>query len=278
MPTPHAESIADVAKLLGVDPRQTLKLVFFVGNYGKDKPVKLIIAGVRGDLEVNQTQVTNLTKANTIRPAVAEEIQAVGCVPGYASPVGIKRENVLVIVDDLIPEATNLVAGANEAGFHVRNVNCGRDFTPDIVGHIALAQDGVPCQNCKSALKLARGVEVGNIFQLGTRYSTPMNCFYNDEGGQRKPIVMGSYGIGVGRLLACVAEEHRDKDGLALPMSVAPYQVTLVSLGQRSRRSRRPRSCTPSFSKPASRCCTTTGRAAPARNSPRPTFAECRCD
>jgi prolyl-tRNA synthetase len=233
VPTPKAESIADVAKLLGVDPRQTLKLVFFVSNYGKDKPAKLIIAAVRGDMEVNQTQVTNLAKANATRPAQAEEIQAVGCVPGYASPVGIKRENVLVIVDDLIPESANLVAGANEAGFHVRNVNCSRDFTPDIVGHIALAQDGVPCQNCKHPLKLARGVEVGNIFQLGTRYSTPMGCFYNDEAGQRKPIVMGSYGIGVGRLLACVAEEHRDDFGLALPVSVAPYAVSLVSLGRK---------------------------------------------
>jgi len=231
--TPNAETIADIAKLLGVDPKQTLKCVFFMGNYGKDQPGKLIIAAVRGDMEVNQTQVTNLAKANSTRPPHPEEITAAGLIAGYASPIGIKRDKVMVIVDDLVPNATNLVAGANEKEFHVKNSNCGRDYTPDVIGHIALATESAPCQKCQAPLRLARGVEVGNIFQLGTRYSVPMNALFNDEAGQRKPIIMGSYGIGVGRLLACVAEEHRDKDGLALPVSIAPYHVALVALARK---------------------------------------------
>jgi prolyl-tRNA synthetase len=102
-----------------------------------------------------------------------------------------------------------------------------------VVGHIALARQGVRCARCGATLNLVRGVEVGNIFQLGTRYSVPLEAFFSDEDGTRKPIVMGSYGIGVGRLLACVAEEHRDESGLALPISVAPYQVQLVSLARK---------------------------------------------
>jgi prolyl-tRNA synthetase len=231
--TPGKQTIEDLAAFLGVDPRQTLKVVFFVANYGSDKPAKLVVAAVRGDMEVNQTQVTNLARANTTRPARPEEVAAAGLVPGYGSPVGLAPGKAVVVVDDLVAGATNLVAGANEADHHLRNVCPDRDFKPDVVGHIALAREGAPCANCGKPLNLARGVEVGNIFQLGTRYTVPLDALFNDEDGQRKPIVMGSYGIGVGRLLACVAEEHRDEYGLALPVSVAPYQVNLVSLARK---------------------------------------------
>src|SRR5262249_17425584 len=135
--------------------------------------------------------------------------------------------------DDLVATATNLVAGANEIDYHLRNVCPDRDFKPDLVGHIALAREGVRCVQCGTPMRLARGVEVGNIFQLGTRYSVPPYAFFNGEEGQRKPIIMGSFGIGVGRMLACVAEEHRDENGLALPISVAPYHVNLVSLARK---------------------------------------------
>jgi prolyl-tRNA synthetase len=230
--TPGKQSISDLAAFLGVDPRQTLKMVFFVASYGPDKPTRLVAAAVRGDMEVNQTAVTNLTRANAARPAHPEEIQAAGLVPGYASPVGLKADKALVVIDDVIDKAANLVAGANEVDHHLRNVCPRRDFPVDLVGHIALAREGVPCARCGAPLKLARGVEVGNIFQLGTRYSVPLEALFNDEDGQRKPIVMGSYGIGVDRMLACVAEEHRDDYGLALPISVAPYEVNLVSLAR----------------------------------------------
>jgi prolyl-tRNA synthetase len=231
--TPGQETIADLAKFLGIDQRQTAKVVFFIGTYGAKQPDKLILGVVRGDMESNLTALKNLAGANGLRPAHPEEIQKVGAVPGYGSPIGIRRENVVVLVDDLVASSTNLVGGANEPDYHLRNTCCGRDYQPDVVGHIALAYEGARCASCGSALKLARGVEVGNIFQLGTRYSVPMNAFYTDAAGQRHPVVMGSYGIGVGRTLACVAEEHRDDNGLALPISVAPYQVNLVALAKK---------------------------------------------
>ena len=231
--TPGQRSIDDLASFLGISPCQTLKVVFFVASYGADKPAKLVACAVRGDMEVNQTAITNLMRANATRPAHPEELEQNGLVPGFASPVGIAPKVVTVILDDLIETATNLLAGANETDYHLRNVCPGRDFQPDLVGHIALASEGIRCTRCGTPMRLSRGVEVGNIFQLGTRYSVPLNAFFTDEEGHRKPIIMGSYGIGVGRMLACVAEAHRDEHGLALPISVAPYQVQLVSLARK---------------------------------------------
>ena len=231
--TPGQQSIADLASFLKIDPRQTLKMVFFVASYGADKPPKLVASAVRGDMEVNQTAVTNLIGANATRTASPEEIQEAGLVPGYASPIGLAAGSVTVVFDDAVEAATNLVAGANEVDYHVRNVSPGRDIQHDFVGHIALAGEGARCTECGAAMHLTRGVEVGNIFQLGVRYSEPLDAFYNDEHGNRKPIIMGSYGIGVGRMLACIAEEHRDEQGLALPISIAPYQVNLLSLARK---------------------------------------------
>jgi len=183
---------------------------------------------VRGDMEVNETKLSNAVKAKELRPASEEEIRAVGAEPGYASPVGLK--DTLVVVDDLIPLSPNLVAGANEEGYHLRNVNFGRDYSADIVTDITLAQEGNLCIICGGSLREVRGVEAGNIFKLGTRYSDAMGCTFLDKDGLEKPIIMGSYGIGSGRCLACVAEEHNDELGLIWPISVAPYQAHLVML------------------------------------------------
>jgi prolyl-tRNA synthetase len=133
-------------------------------------------------------------------------------------------------VDDAITVSPNLVAGANAEGFHVLNVNYGRDFEANIIADIAMARDGDMCPECGAALESSRGVEVGNIFQLGTRYSEAMHCLFQDADGNVKAVIMGSYGIGLGRLLACVAEEHHDDMGLCLPISVAPYHVHLIAL------------------------------------------------
>jgi len=122
------------------------------------------------------------------------------------------------------------VAGANEAGYHLRNVNYGRDYQAGIVADIAAAQDGDACPQCGSAMRAVRGVEVGNIFKLGTRYTDAMGATFLDSDGQEKPVIMGSYGIGSGRLLACIAEEYNDEHGLMWPITVAPYEVHLVSL------------------------------------------------
>ncbi|HQR08650.1 MAG TPA: proline--tRNA ligase [Gemmatales bacterium] len=233
--TPNCPTIDDLAKFLKVEAKQTMKMVFFMGTFQEDdrKVEKLVAAAVRGDMEVNQTQVTNKAKALATRPAHPEEIVAAGMVPGYASPIGIAKGKAVVVLDDLLEKSSNLVSGANEAGYHYKNVNVGRDFAHDVVGNIALAQDGYLSVDNNKPLKLVRGVEVGNIFQLGVRYSVPLNCNFADETGKLQPVVMGSYGIGVGRLLACVAEEHRDQFGLTLPISVAPFEVNLVMLSKK---------------------------------------------
>ncbi len=120
----------------------------------------------------------------------------------------------------------------NEAGYHFLNVNYGRDYTASLVTDLAAAQEGSPCPQCGEGLHLVRGVEVGNIFQLGARYSESMGAYFLDKEGQSKPVIMGSYGIGSGRLLACIAEQYHDEQGLMWPLSVAPYQVHLVLLGK----------------------------------------------
>ncbi len=224
--TPETKTIADLAALLGVPESRTAKAVFMVAQTGAGE--RFVFAVVRGDMEVNETKLANAIGARELRPAHEEEIRAVGAVPGYASPLGVR--GALVVVDELIPQAPNLVAGANEEGYHLRHVNYGRDFTADLVADITAARAGDACPACGAPLRESRGVEVGNIFKLGTRYSAAIGATFLDRDGQEKPVIMGSYGIGVGRLLACVAEEHHDDKGLCWPVSIAPYHVHLVAL------------------------------------------------
>jgi prolyl-tRNA synthetase len=143
---------------------------------------------------------------------------------------GAQSSAYLIVLDDSIPSSPNLVAGANQSDYHLLNTNYPRDYSADIVTDIAAAEEGHACPECGKPLRAARGVEVGNIFKLGTRYSDSLGCTFLDKDGQTKPVIMGSYGIGVGRLLACVAEEHHDDHGLIWPVTVAPYQVHLVLL------------------------------------------------
>lgn len=228
--TPEMTTIEGLANFLNISKAKTAKAVFMVATIpeGESSVDRFVFAVVRGDMELNETKLSNAIRARELRPATEEEIRAVGAVPGYASPVGLK--NTLVVVDDIIPKSPNLVSGANEAGYHLLNVNYGRDYQADIITDIVSADDGYACPKCGSALRTIRGVEVGNIFQLGTRYSDAMGCTFLDKDGQEKPVLMGSYGIGSGRLLACIAEEHNDENGLIWPISVAPYHVHLVSI------------------------------------------------
>lgn len=230
--TPEAKTIEELCDFLKIEARQTAKAVFMVGSFINDKngeeEDKLIVAIVRGDMDVEESKLSNAIRANALRPAHEEEITACGMVPGFASPIGAKG-NFITVVDDSVANSNNLVAGANEAGYHLKNTNFKRDYD-GIVKDIASARDGFKCPTCGASLTVSKGVEVGNIFQLGTRYSEAMNCTYQDENGKQKPVIMGSYGIGIGRLLACLAEEYNDDSGLLLPISVAPYQVHLISL------------------------------------------------
>jgi prolyl-tRNA synthetase len=223
--TPGTTTIASLAEFLGIGPERTAKAAFFVAGDGR-----LITAIVRGDYEVNETKLVNATKATGgLRPATLEEIKAAGMEPGYGSPIG--AHDTVVVVDDLVARSPNLVAGANREGYHYRNVNVGRDFTPDVVTDITNAQEGDPCPQCGMAVILRNGIEVGNIFKLGTKYADAAGATYLGEDGREHPIVMGSYGIGVGRNVACIVEAHHDGKGIIWPVEVAPYAAHLVAIG-----------------------------------------------
>src|SRR5215207_2116441 len=223
--TPGAGTIEMLAHYLEIPKSRTAKAVFVVATVEGSE--RFVLAVVRGDMELNETKLANAVGASGLRPALPEEIKAVGAEPGYGSPLGV--EAAILAVDDAIPASPNLVAGANEEGFHFLNVNYGRDFEADTLNDIASAVDGSPCPECGVAMRAVRGVEVGNIFKLGTRYSDAFGASFLDRDGRRKPVVMGSYGIGLGRLLACIAEEHHDENGLVWPISVAPYHVHIVA-------------------------------------------------
>ncbi|MGH2363183.1 MAG: proline--tRNA ligase [Chloroflexota bacterium] len=227
--TPGASTIQELAEQLNVPPAKTAKVVFMMANQGDAE--QLVLAVIRGDLEVNETKLAHVAGARDLRPATEAEIRALGAVPGYASPIGLPdANNALVVLDDSVTSSPNLAAGANEEGWHYRDSNVPRDYTSEHVADIANARAGDACPTCGAPLRLERGVEVGNIFKLGTRYSKPAGANFLDASGSEQPVVMGSYGIGVGRALACIAEQHHDDHGLCWPVAVAPYQVHLVRL------------------------------------------------
>lgn len=221
--TPGCYTIAAVADFLGVPKWKTAKAVFYRAGG------KLVFVVIRGDLEVNEAKLARAVGAAELEPASEDEIEAVGAVPGYASPVGLLDENLMVVVDDSIPKVRNLVAGANKDGFHLQNVNFPRDFRAEVVADVARARDGDPCPRCGGTLQVRRGIELGHIFKLGTKYSEALGATFLDRGGKRRPFVMGCYGIGTGRLLAAVIEQHHDEQGIIWPVSIAPFQV-LVSV------------------------------------------------
>lgn len=225
--TPGAATIEELTRFLAIPASRTAKVVLMQATFADDRHEPIVVV-IRGDLQVSETKLAAALGAREFRPATADEIAAVGAVPGYASPIGLS--GVTIVADPSIVDSPNLVAGANREGYHLRNVNYGRDFTATVVADIASAEAGYPCPSCGAPMDAHRGVELGNTFKLGTRYSEAMNCRYLDHDGTRKPVVMGSYGIGIGRLLACVAEEHHDDAGLRWPAAVAPFDVHIVAL------------------------------------------------
>jgi prolyl-tRNA synthetase len=235
--TPGCKTIEDLAMFLSIPTNKTAKAVFMIATIveGKERMERFVFVIVRGDMDVNETKLATVLHAIALRPAVDVEIRAIGAAPGYASPVGL--QDVMVVVDDIIPHSANLVSGANIEGYHFRNVNYGRDYLAQIVADISMAKDGDACIECGHPLHSIRGVEVGNIFKLGTWISEAMGCNYLDHEGKSHPIVMGSYGIGSGRLLACIAEEHHDEYGLMWPISVSPFQIHLVVLPWKAKES-----------------------------------------
>jgi prolyl-tRNA synthetase len=223
--TPGATTIDALATFLGVPTSRTAKAAFFATGDGR-----FVVAIVRGDFDVNETKLVNAIKATGgLRPAQLEEIKERGMEAGYGSPIGAR--DAVVVVDALASRSPNLVAGANRPDFHLRNVNVPRDYVPDVVADIANVRETDPCPQCGGPVLLRNGIEVGNIFKLGTRYTEALGATYLGEDGERHPIVMGSYGIGLGRNVACIVEAHHDEKGIVWPAEVAPYPAHLVALG-----------------------------------------------
>ena len=223
--TPGTKTIATLAAFLDIPETRTAKAGFFVTGDGR-----LVTAIVRGDHEVNETKLAKAAGAGTgFRAATVEEIRAAGMEPGYGSPIG--AHDTVIVVDDLVARSPNLVAGANREGFHYRNVNVGRDFEADVTADIANAREGDPCPTCGKPVILRNGIEVGNIFKLGTKFTDAAGATYLGEDGREHQIVMGSYGIGVGRNVACIVEDHHDEKGIVWPEEVAPYAAHLVAIG-----------------------------------------------
>ncbi len=220
--TPGVKTIADLAQFLEVPTIQTLKAVF----YSADDNVVLVT--IRGDLEVNEVKLKNHLNANQLRLATEAEVLAAGLVAGSASPVGLN--GIRKIADASIQLGANFVAGANKRDTHLRNANYPRDFTVDALVDIAQAEPGQQCPNCDGTLEAIRGIEVGHIFKLGNFFSRSIGVEYLDQNGHQEFVLMGCYGIGVGRLLAAAIEQNHDEKGIIFPTPIAPYQVHLVGL------------------------------------------------
>ena len=227
--TPGTKTIAALAELLGIEERQTAKCVFCEA----DADGKLVLAVVRGDREVCEPK---LAKQIGVMPVPANDaaIRAAGAEPGFASPVGLDPAKVRIVVDHTVAQSANLVIGANEVDYHVRNFNLERDLPGTQTVDIIQAAEGDRTAVGASRLTLSRGIEVGNIFQLGTKYSESMGMRFNDADGKLKTPVMGCYGIGVGRLACSVIEARCDKWGPKWPISIAPWQVHICAMKLKS--------------------------------------------
>ena len=231
--TPGTATIDDLARFLDIPKTKTAKALFMVATMADEQGAaveRFVFAVLRGDMELSDTKLANAVGAFQLRPATPEEIRAAGAEPGFGSPLGIDRSRTLLVVDDLIPSCFNLVAGANRIDYHVANVNYGRDYEADLVADVAAAGDGSPCPSCGAVLRADQGIEVGNIFKLGDKYSKAMDADYLDRENVSRPIVMGCYGIGIDRLMASIVERHHDENGICWPASVAPFDVILVDL------------------------------------------------
>jgi prolyl-tRNA synthetase len=232
--TPNCKTIAELANYLGLPQSRTVKAVFYVAE---NETQDFVFVVIRGDLPVNEVKLSNALGGLRFRAATEAEIEAVGAVPGYASPIGLNKElgagrQLIIVADDSAVNFPNLVSGANKPEYHLKNTNAGRDYEPDIVADIALAQAGDKLSGSDAVLELHRGIEVGHCFKLGKRYSDPVGLSFLDENGKAQTPIMGSYGIGVGRLMAAVVEQHHDEYGIIWPESIAPFDLHLVSLAK----------------------------------------------
>ena len=227
--TPDAHTIEKVAEYLNLPLDKTIKAVAFQTDTNE-----LVLAFVRGDHEVNDVKVINLIEgAIELRMADEEAITAAGGVAGFMSPIGIK-EGTKIVVDATVMGMYNACAGANEKDFHFINVNPKRDFKDVIVADIRMIKEGDACPHCGAPVKMTRGIEAGQVFTLGTKYSESLHATFLDENGKEKPLQMGCYGIGVGRTMAAAVEQNNDADGIIWPRSIAPYEAIVVPVNAKN--------------------------------------------
>jgi prolyl-tRNA synthetase len=218
--TPGVRTIEEVSSFLNVSPVQIVKTLIFNAD---EKPVAVLI---RGDHEVNEIKVKNYLGANELALANDDMIlEATGAPRGFAGAVGIKTH---IIADHSVMNLVNLVTGANREDYHLKNVNIGRDFKVDSYADLRVAQAGDPCPRCGGTIRIARGIEVGHVFKLGTKYSRAMKASYLDKDGKEKIMIMGCYGIGIGRTVAACIEQNHDEHGIIWPMALAPYTVIVT--------------------------------------------------
>lgn len=222
--TPGTKTIEAVAEFLNTPIEKNIKAVIFQNE--KDQ---VICAFVRGDHEVNDVKLQNITGAITLKMAEESAIRAIGGVPGFMSPIGLSKD-VIVVVDATVMEMHNAVCGANEEGCHYKNANPKRDFGDVIVADIRLIEEGDPCPHCGAPVKMTHGIEVGQVFKLGIKYSKALGATFLDENGKEKPLIMGCYGIGVSRTMAAAIEQFHDDNGIIWPASIAPFEVVIVPI------------------------------------------------
>ena len=229
--TPGTKTIEEVADYLGLDKKQTIKALLFETYDEEGKRNGYVAAFVRGDRGCNMTKLVNALDIPEHAIDFADESEmseATGCVGGFTGPVGL--HDCTIVVDSELTGMRNLCAGACEEDHHIINMNYGRDYEGDIVVDIKELAEGDPCPVCGAPVKHARGIEVGQVFKLGTKYSESMGAYYKDENMEKQLIVMGCYGVGVSRTLQAVVEQHHDDKGIIWPVSVAPYEVIITQV------------------------------------------------
>jgi prolyl-tRNA synthetase len=229
--TPDCKTIADVCAYLKLPVEKSVKAVAYKSEKG------LILCFVRGDHEVNEVKVVNTCHVLGVEMADEAMLTAAGTIGGYMGPVGLDPKKVMIVVDQSVMKMHNFCCGANKEGFHYLNVNPDRDFTPTYVADIRLIQEGDACPHCGGKVSKARGIEVGQVFKLFTKYSEALKATYLDESGKPKPMQMGCYGVGVSRTMAAAVEQYNDENGIIWPAAIAPYHVLVVPVNNKDKES-----------------------------------------
>jgi prolyl-tRNA synthetase len=223
--TPGKGGIADVVEFLGITASRMIKCLVYDTEQG------LVAAALRGDLEVNEVALKHALGVERLALASEAKVEGVAGAPiGYVGPQSLDPEKVRLVADESVRGAVNAVTGAGRRDWHVRGFAIDRDAEVSLWADFAQARAGDPCRRCGKPLEIARGIEVGHIFKLGTKYGEALHCEFTDEKGQTRPVVMGSYGIGIGRTMAAAVEQNHDADGIVWPLALAPFEIALVSL------------------------------------------------